>query len=235
MVFNPWAGGWDHIGDITYVPRAAGLNRVVVPLESDSGNRAALGSLSADSLRLGIVVGKTTGTLPDSPRCPQSHFSWVGYNPRDGLLYSSAHENIACLNAYQVNWSTGEVTLVDTVNLRSWGGQYLRIDTSITGGDFSASGKLYLALHDPGEENHGGGVAVVDVATGVVLEGVGFEANTTSEDSGDEVEGLTVWDLNDGRAPEIFGEIHIGMLDLDWYETDQLYFKHWRAVKREKL
>lgn len=44
---------------------------------------------------------------------------------------------------------------------------------------------------------------------------------------GEEPEGLTVWDLDDGRAPGIRGQLHVLMLDNDWFSADEIYFKHY--------
>jgi hypothetical protein len=43
----------------------------------------------------------------------------------------------------------------------------------------------------------------------------------------EEPEGLTYWDLNDGRAPGIRGVLHALMLDNDVSSADEVYFKHY--------
>ena len=49
----------------------------------------------------------------------------------------------------------------------------------------------------------------------------------------EELEGITVWDLDYGNAPRIEGQVHLIMLDNDWRESifsdNDLYFKHFRV------
>lgn len=49
--------------------------------------------------------------------------------------------------------------------------------------------------------------------------------STTAE----EPEGLTYWNLDDGRAPHIRGCLHAIMNDQNWPDDDTLYFKHYEA------
>ncbi len=234
---NPWNGhGMDHIGDITLIP-AAGLGNMVMhdvlvaPLESNTGHGIGIGILNATNLRGGAVTDVFFGELEENPECPQTNLPWVGYNPADGLVYTSNSKNVSCLSAYAIGWN-GRASLRRTVRLRTWDGAFLTIvavgeGEYVQGGDFSESGKLYLVDGaDPG------GVFVIDVATGVVLEGfhIDFTVNGPLLD-GDEMQGISIWDLDDGRAPGMLGEVHVGMLDLELGgNTDKLYFKHLRAT-----
>ena len=45
----------------------------------------------------------------------------------------------------------------------------------------------------------------------------------------EELEGLTVWDLSDGRAPRLSGQLHLTMIDNVGSGDDDLYFKHFDA------
>jgi hypothetical protein len=45
----------------------------------------------------------------------------------------------------------------------------------------------------------------------------------------EEPEGLDWWDLNDGSAPGIRGQLHVLLLDNDLYDADGVYFKHYRV------
>jgi hypothetical protein len=51
----------------------------------------------------------------------------------------------------------------------------------------------------------------------------------------EEIEGLTVWNLDDGRAPGIRGQVHVLMLDVGEVSNDDLYFKHVRISPIEAL
>ena len=50
----------------------------------------------------------------------------------------------------------------------------------------------------------------------------------------EEIEGLTLWDLDDGRAPHVGGQLHLLLLDND-LGPDELIFKHWRATSPSKM
>jgi hypothetical protein len=41
----------------------------------------------------------------------------------------------------------------------------------------------------------------------------------------EEPEGITIWDLGDGRAPRITGQLHVLLLDNEVY--DDIYLKHY--------
>lgn len=43
---------------------------------------------------------------------------------------------------------------------------------------------------------------------------------------GEELEGLTLWDLDDGRAPGISGQIHVVLINDGGASNDDWYFKH---------
>jgi hypothetical protein len=47
---------------------------------------------------------------------------------------------------------------------------------------------------------------------------------------------LTVWDLDDGRAPGIRGQLHVMMLDNDETSADDIYIKHYtNAIRVDAL
>ena len=56
-----------------------------------------------------------------------------------------------------------------------------------------------------------------------------------SASANEEIEGLTIWDLDDGRAPSIEGQVHVILLDNDTLFNDDFYFKHMRATTLSKL
>jgi len=43
----------------------------------------------------------------------------------------------------------------------------------------------------------------------------------------EEPEGITIWDLDDGRALGIRGQLHVLLLDNDWPDDDDVYVKHY--------
>jgi hypothetical protein len=46
----------------------------------------------------------------------------------------------------------------------------------------------------------------------------------------DEPEGLTIWDLDDGRAPGIKGQLHVLLLDNDVIENDDVSLKNYTST-----
>lgn len=224
---NPWQGTYNHFGDIVQVNGA-----IYVALESSGGSasRAAIGAFNSQLQYYGY------GVLPQSPStapagsdqggsCP-----WVAYNPRDGLFYTSSF-NPSYLNKYSIGiYSTAprvRVTYQGTVKLYDAAGAALTLQR-IQGGKFSASGKLYLA-----QDVQGGGIVVVDVYNGRLQTRIPVQFDPAGED--EELEGLDIWDLEDGRAPGIRGHIHVILVQNDILSNDNFYFKHFRVSDFLKL
>ena len=116
------------------------------------------------------------------------------------------------------------------------------------GGVFSEDGRLFYMLagiHDELYKNDG--INVFDTRTWrrFVKSTVADEAPGElhyhyhpGKDQSEEPEGITVWDLDDGRAPGIRGQLHAGMLDNDWHplwpDSDNVYLHHYGVVWVEK-
>lgn len=224
---NPWQGTYNHFGDIVHV------NGVVyVALESSGGSasRAAIGAFNSQLQYYGYgVLPQNPSTAPagsdQGGSCP-----WVAYNPRDGLFYSSSF-NPSYLNKYSIGiYSTAprvRVTYQGTVKLYDAAGSALTLQR-IQGGKFSASGKLYLA-----QDVQGGGIVVVDVYNGRLQTRIPVQFDPAGEN--EELEGLDLWDLEDGRAPGILGHIHVILVQNDTFSNDNFYFKHFRVSDFLKL
>jgi hypothetical protein len=45
-----------------------------------------------------------------------------------------------------------------------------------------------------------------------------------------EPEGLTIWDLDNDRAPGIKGQLHVLLLNNDWPDDDNVYMKHYTGT-----
>jgi hypothetical protein len=107
------------------------------------------------------------------------------------------------------------------------------------GGVFSESGELLYILvgnihhHDPNE-----GINVFDTTTWRRVRWSDNQSNPSDpfdynfdpgRPYGEEPEGITIWDLDDGRAPGITGQLHVGKAD---YEVDgyDIYIDHFTNV-----
>ncbi|MBW2703639.1 MAG: hypothetical protein JRF33_22715 [Deltaproteobacteria bacterium] len=120
------------------------------------------------------------------------------------------------------------------------------------GGAFSKRGHLYLVNgYYRAFERSEGGIWVFsldeDVATVVAHSNQEYEEGTfkfkfaPGSVSGQEPEGLTIWDIEGIEAPGgdggvLVGQIHVMMIDNyhPGYEDDQLYFKHYTVTAGEK-
>lgn len=129
----------------------------------------------------------------------------------------------------------------------------------IQGGDFSEKGFLYISngktgapsIEDPDSfSDYRNGIHVVDPAGRIVADSYNpaqdcafglvcrtrdplgsfrFEFDPEFPEL-EEPEGLDWWDLDDGRAPGVRGQLHV-MLLANQVGTDDIFFKHYRVVE----
>jgi hypothetical protein len=212
--------GWRHPGDCDVF---GGV--VYVPLEPDAGFAGfnAIGRFNTADLAYHPVM-----PLPEnSPQRSPGNFPWMARNPKNGLWYSSKFD-ASELYVYAIAGST--ITYKGTVKLP-------QAIFRIQGGEFSPSGRLFLAT------DWNTGLVSLELGLGLTPEEntVGSTAAITQWHTinwvpGDEeIEGLTVWNLDDGRAPGIRGQVHVLMIDVGEVSNDDLYFKHVRISPIDAL
>jgi hypothetical protein len=178
-----------------------------IALEGSSG--CAIGVWDTD---IRFYVG--LGLVPGIKKC-----GWIAYNPRDNLFYMS--ENNWTLFRYDVAVSG------NTVNVTPHSSIVLAMQiTNVGGAEFSSLGNLYVFK---GYKESPLQLFGVDPYNGFVY----WRASWTGY--GDEAEGLTIWDLTDGRAPHISGHLHVELLDNDTFDNDDMYIAHLRAVDPSRL
>ena len=117
---------------------------------------------------------------------------------------------------------------------------------SIQGGVFSENGNFYLINGYCADfDVYKGGIWVFDARDGEngylfdrSTNGYGhfnfdWEVDCDEYCLCDEPEGITIWDLDNGDAPGISGQIHVLMIDNDagW---DDLYFRHYSTSSRDQ-
>ncbi|MFO0724088.1 MAG: hypothetical protein U1E65_09915 [Myxococcota bacterium] len=210
-----WAAGYNHFGD----PEEAN-GFVYVPLE---GSRAPL-ILAYDS-NLNLIASAELTVHGETNEAP-----WVAVNPKNGLIYTSNFQIRPDnpIRVYRPRILPGfGVTLffldyVGTYVIRDEAGTPMSLG-DVQGGAFTSNGHLYL---------------VSDVAGSVQS----FDASGrrrsvlavdyTGHESRQELEGLTFWDLDSGRAPNIRGQLHLMMAkrDLDASRFNSVYFKHYELA-----
>ncbi|MGE3510916.1 MAG: hypothetical protein AB7N65_18760, partial [Vicinamibacterales bacterium] len=94
----------------------------------------------------------------------------------------------------------------------------------VQGGAFSPAGHLYLT-----SDVDGRGVVAIDMVCGRMV----FAHAKADLPAGAEMEGVTVWDLDDDRAPSITGQVHVVWLDDD-VSADDLYLSHFRVPSDQR-
>jgi hypothetical protein len=221
--------GYDHFGDIDHY-----RGYLFVPLERTGGEEItpAVAVFHVADLRyLGY------DTLWPQPRV--SGASWCAINPATGVLHSSSG-TMPYLYRYQVDLAKAVLGgKRDFLGAPDHGHLHDEADRSLTdlkgvqGGAFTPDGRrLYVQAN---------GIHVFDTGTvdnyrRIARSTNGSGAFNYEYHTGDheEPEGLTYWDLNDGRAPHIRGVLHALMLDNDGWDSgeltggaDDLYFKHY--------
>ncbi|WP_437995826.1 hypothetical protein WMF26_32020 [Sorangium sp. So ce185] len=212
---NPWHGVYNHFGDIVHVS-----GKIYVPLETGggSGTGSAIGVFNTALQYYGYAV--LPG--PQGGSCP-----WIAYNPKDSLFYSSSFDT-SYIDKYEITvGSSVSITHRGRFELRDGNGNPTPL-TRVQGGKFSSSGKLYLS-----QDVQGGGIVVVDPYNGRIQKRIPVVFDKNGED--EELEGLDIWDLDDGRAPGVRGHVHVLMIQNEDLSNDDWYFKHFRVFGPEDL
>lgn len=203
----PALAAYNHFGDPDYA-EIDGRGYLVVPLEN--GLRSAIAVFNAEDLAY-VGLG----------RAFQAGMPWCALDSQ-GRLYSSSFETDSILR-YDVNWNEllrGGTELGSLTSIRLSSTLH-----GVQGGEITPSGELMYMVAD--------GIQVIDLATGQVLiqssNGLGpfnFEYSPGRPTPYEEPEGLTIWDLDDGREPNIRGQLHVLLLDND-VSADEISFKHY--------
>lgn len=230
------------------VYRFNGVDYLVVPLSRDGGcinQSASVAFFRCDTLGF---VG--VAPLPGLPCDAQ----WIAVNDAGELYTSQSHVGLPVagqlgLLVYNVNWaSLGTpdplmVTFNREIPMWNESGQPLEL-FHMQGGDFAPGDRLlYLSsgyFNDNNETADREGIHVIDTTTfqrvrhssrGVA--GQLFDCYYNPGGSSQEQpQGLTLWDLDDGRAPGIKGQLHV-LIAEGFFET--VDFKHYtRALSVDR-
>lgn len=219
---NPWTGTYNHYGDPVYVD-----GKIYVPLEPSggSGTGAAFAVFNSDLQTYGY------GKIPsESPQLSGSGgpASWLAYNPKDKLFYSSRYHTTK-LHRYQIAVTSSgvQVTYKDSIDIKDGSGNTVSAFGYIQGGKFSASGKLYLArwLSE-------GGIYVIDPNNGRYQTKVGVKYDKSSYE---ELEGLDIFDTTGLGIPGISSQVHVLLVQSEGLSNDDLWFKHFNVADFDKL
>jgi hypothetical protein len=208
-----YSEGYNHLGDPCYY-EFGGQGYVLVPVEGDA--QPAIAIFRAKDLEYVIHA-----YLPG-----QSHAAWCAVDPQ-GNLYSS-NEDITAIRKYRPQWNTllnsntpRSLDGPTFINLLDEAGSTVTL-RAMQGGEISPSGELLYLVAD--------GIHVFELSTGKRIQrstnGYGQFNYEFGNCCFEEPEGITIWDLDDGRAPNIRGQLHVLMLDND-ADKDDIYMKHY--------
>jgi hypothetical protein len=211
--------GGNHFGDLDWHE-----GRLYVPLEGAAGAQVVV--FEAPSLEYEPMFSASLAQGESAP--------WCAIDPRSGILFSSRFDiDENGLYAYQIDVSEDngvEVTLLGRFPLFDESGAPMRL-TRAQGAVFSDMGHLYLATDAPT------GVLGFDMCTGRLVRRIGVDYQPQKHigvTTYQEVEGLTLWDLDDGGAPNIGGQLHVIVVDNAPLSEDRIYFKHYEAAPNQK-
>ena len=248
-------GYGDHPGDITYFKRG-GAEYIFVPMYKKNEESTTSRILVFRASDLELVVASDCSSTIYTP-------SWVAVDPSGRLYHNNNHilpESNKRIQVYDVDWNKiankdpsflthlGEFPLY-----REDGTEFATDDGSDNyrkqlnyqqGAAFSPNGNLFFM-------SHGGkrvpaslsGIKVFDAQTGQIIFGSStampfkFQFDPTWPYKSEEPQGLTVWDLDDPKAPDapnISGQLHVILLRNDWPGYDDMYIKHYRVPYGER-
>ncbi len=149
----------------------------------------------------------------------QSSAAWIAINPTNGLLYGSEFDADR-VHVYPLAWSTGStISAIYSVRLD-------RIYPRVQGGAFSVNGHFYLVSDDWVTPSRAGTYAFRFRGRSSALMRY-IHPNGYRGGYGEELEGITIWNL-DGvaeRHPSVNGHVHFLLLDND-IVYDEVYGKH---------
>lgn len=224
--------GYNHMGDLTYY-----YGYLVLPLECVEG------PCNGKTPPPGIAVFRASDLYflgYDEISTPDG--SWIAVDPSDpeGLVYTArTWRDIRFLSKYEIDWDLLQanppqvkVTRREDQQIFDANESDLTIQHS-QGASFSESGHLLFILT--------GGTSSSEEECAIhVFETQEWRRIAVSSQTdpffnyechpgslSDESEGVTVWDLDSGRAPGIHGQLHIIRIDVDWPSDDDLNFQHY--------
>ena len=174
----------------------------------------------------------------------QSGAPWCAVDPQ-GNVYSSNFDvdSDNPIHKYTVDWDrvidSGEfgLSLTNQIPLKDESGTVMSLPR-VQGGVIPPNGMLiYLVAGFFDQLLSTDGIHVFDLGSGRRVRrstlGFGsfnFEFYPGMFEPAQEPEGLTFWDLDDGRAPGISGQLHVLLLDNDAAGADDVFFKHYTGT-----
>jgi hypothetical protein len=175
------------------------------------------------------------------PFAGRSEVGWCAVDAQGRILNGENRTNF--LTRYTANWqaiaagNAPTLTPESQINLLDESGLPLTM-IHFQGGEFTPEGdKLYIVTGYSDDTNDVHGIHVFDARNSsgpfqrlrrstISPSLFQYQFNPSGSLTGEEPEGLTFWDLNDGRAPGISGELHVLVLDNNIFDH-QFWLKHY--------
>lgn len=231
---------YNHVGDIDYYQYNESTGFLLLALEDkDRAVPPAVAAFNPDNLQ---YIAHATLKLPQHLSQP-GNAPWVAVDV-NGLVYAPHEDAPGWVYIYDLDWHA--LAQNGTMSLQ-YAGELRLLDESgsplLIGGQgatFSESGKLlYMNNGYFGDyDTHQDGISVFDMQTkrriikstrdGAQPFWYGYDPDCSppfGSSQCEEPEGLTIWDLDDGRAPNISGQLHVLLLDNDI--SDDVYIRHY--------
>ena len=226
-------GGYNHIGDISYFAYG-GNGYVLLPLEG--GEHPAIAIYNASNLQY-VAHANLDISATNTP--------WVTVDPA-GFIYTLSNHAPGVIQKYSLDW--GSLVQNGTMSLQKVGDFQILDEAGVLlpitgqGAVFSESGEyLYMNNGYYGDyDSYKDGISVFDMqskrriahSTWDGTKPFLYHYDPTCEFldwSCEEPEGLTIWDLDDGRAPNISGQLHVLLLDNDDFTDgdDDMFMMHY--------
>ncbi|HKI87980.1 MAG TPA: hypothetical protein VKA38_03065 [Draconibacterium sp.] len=204
--------GYNHFGDLDYHD-----GKLFVPVEGGPVARIAI--FDANDLSLICFSNINVRNAP-----------WCAVNPNDGFIYTSVFSEVNFLIAYHyeiMNDGNLILTPMRQLFLYDESGNLMNLDR-IQGGAFSKQNNLLYLVCDA--HNSSNGIYVIDTVSGKKTDKIHVDYDPTSFGfTAEELEGITIWDLDNSTAPNVSGQLHLVMIDNVGTGDDDLYFKHYKA------
>ncbi|MDX2131565.1 MAG: hypothetical protein SFY69_05910 [Planctomycetota bacterium] len=250
----PPLAAYDHLGDPD-VFRYQGTDYLVVPMEDEDATcnggvgGAALAFFRITPTDFFYVTHRQVPIL-----CNDA--GWVAINSQGGIVMSQQHVGAPPgspavtqrgLHFFTLDWnqlhnadSASSLTFTHMQQLTDESGNRLEMVT-MQGGEYAPGDNLlYLVsgfYDDSGGREEREGIHVIDTSTWQRVEHStrGFGHFDFYYDPGfptyEEPEGLTIWDLDDGRSPGVRGQLHVFVSDND-ADAGDIDFKHYSYIIR---
>ncbi|HRI20838.1 MAG TPA: hypothetical protein PLA68_07780 [Panacibacter sp.] len=212
------ANDYNHLGDLDY-----NNGYLFIGLENTNEEYTSrILCLDANTLEfIGSALLNEQGT----------HASWCAVNPADGFLYSSWSDNATALFVYTFSVLNNNFTLLfdHMVPLINDDGEPYQL-SGIQGGVFSVADNINT-LYISSNAGDTRGVQIFDWPDAKRIQEIFIDFDFFT--IGEEIEGITYWDLPGNTAPRIKGQLHVLELDNDIDSDDIKCFKHYSIIRSE--